>query len=348
MNTSFDMLSLHELRSYIRERKLPSFRAQQIIEWVYKKGVLSYQDMTNLPQSLRDTLTDELPFNTPTITDKQISQDGARKYILTFSDGTQVETVAIPSHEIQENGEPKHLTVCVSSQVGCPMKCAFCATGNEGFTRNLFPGEIVQQVLTVQRDFCIRVSHVVVMGQGEGFLNFDNLISALNILREVCGIGSRHITVSTCGVLKGISQFSEVPHQYTLAVSLHSAIQSTRDTLMPRCITAPLDQLHSSIQQYYLTAKRRVTLEYLMIKGINDLESDLSALIDFCEGLFVHINLLPMNSIDSSPFQPSSKKTIQHWKTQLEQHGIETTIRNSRGSDIAGACGQLKNKLNSF
>lgn len=227
------------------------------------------------------------------------------------------------------------------------MECAFCATGHEGFTRNLSIGEIVDQIILAQADMGQRVSNVVAMGQGEPFLNYENVIDALRIINhpKLLKIGARRITVSTCGIIPGIERFAQEPEQFTLAISLHAAQQGVRDALMPKVAKQTLPQLKEALRRYIQATDRRVTLEYLLIKDLNDDQEDLEALIDFCSGLLVHVNLLPLNAISSSQFHPSPLKTLNIWKNKLEQKKIETTVRNSRGSDIAGACGQLKNAI---
>ncbi len=314
------------------------FRARQLEEWLYVHHVDSYDKMTNLPKALRLTLSEMYPLYTPSIINRSISKDGTRKYIIEFHDSTCVETVAIPSKN------DSRLTVCFSTQIGCPMACDFCATGNEGFIRNLFPGEIVDQVLLAQEDMGKRVTNIVGMGQGEPFLNYDNVLAALRILNNPKGIalGARHISLSTCGVLSGIQRLASEPEQFTLAVSLHSTVQETRDHLMPKVACFPLPDLRKELQSYIRATKRRVTFEYIMIRNVNDQPSDLQALLRFCKGLLCHINLIPINSIKDSPYQPSSAAVIKKWVSEITNSGIEVTIRDSRGSDIAGACGQLK------
>ena len=211
--------SLDELGQLFKDKSLPQFRAKQVYQWLYQKDACSYDEMTNLPKNLRATLAEELPLLPAAVIDRQVSSDKTRKYVIQFTDGTATEMVAIPSQD--------RLTVCFSTQVGCAMACSFCATGHEGFTRNLLPGEMVEQVLIAQHDIGRRVTNLVAMGQGEPFLNYDNVRKALTILNSEQGlnIAARKITVSTCGVFAGIQKFAQEPEQFTLAVSLHSAIQ---------------------------------------------------------------------------------------------------------------------------
>lgn len=279
--------------------------------------------------------------------DRRVSKDGTRKYVWQFDDGAGVETVAMPSKDKDAKGSPQRLTVCFSTQVGCAIGCAFCATGKEGFVRNLTPGEMVDQIVLAGHDMGMRVSNVVAMGQGEPFLNYDNTLAALRFMnaKDGLGIGARHITISTCGILKGIERLADEPEQFTLAVSLHSAVQSTRDALMPHMKNAPLHHLHTALERYIEQSGRRVSLEYLLLKDLNDDEAHLAALKEFCRGLLCHVNILPFNEVAGSPFQPASAKTRTKWVNQMEAAGIETTVRDSRGSDIEGACGQLKNAL---
>ena len=335
-------LSRDELSLLLKQEGLPAFRAKQVLEWLYKKGVDDYDAMTNLPISLRQHLKDDYPLNVPTIADKQISRDGTRKYLLRFEDGVAVETVGIPSAD-------GRLTVCCSSQAGCAMGCEFCATGKNGFTRNLSCGEIVDQVLTVQNDFGERVSNLVVMGQGEPLLNFDNTLEALRICNDpkLLNIGARKMTVSTCGIIPGIKLFSLIPEQFTLAVSLHSAIQETRDALMPGVRHYRLDELKEALQEYLQSTNRRITFEYALVKEVNDGERDLEALIGYCDDMLCHVNIIPLNHVPSSPFKPSSPEIIAKWSTTLNDAGIQTSVRASKGSDIDGACGQLANRMRS-
>lgn len=345
MNNELIKLTEAELAELVTSWGYPRFRAKQIYEWVHRHHARSFDAMSNLPKNLRERLSEEFPLDSVSVFDKQVSSDGTRKYVISLSDGALVETVGMPTY--RPDGTVERLTVCVSSQVGCPMACLFCATGREGLTRNLTASEIVSQVTLVQNDFNERVSNVVVMGQGEPFLNYEEVLAALRVLNDEgdFNIGARHITLSTCGILHGIELLSREPEQFTLAISLHSALQYKRDELMPKVANQPLSELKSAIGRYIQATNRRVSFEYLLIRGVNDSEEDLKALLEFCDGLLCHVNLLPVNSIDGSPLKPASSATVKHWMSTLSSHGIESSFRKSRGSDIAGACGQLKNKL---
>ena len=347
MTTAIETYAPSEFEALVKSLGQPRFRAKQLFQWIYGKGATSYDEMSNLPAAMRAQLAEEAPLHIPEVVDKRVSKDGSRKYLLKLADGNLIETVGIPSRDDNASGDPRRLSVCFSTQVGCSMACAFCATGTEGFTRNLLPGEMAQQLLAVSRDFGMRITNAVAMGQGEPFLNYDNVIAALKILNHPDGlaIGARHITVSTCGIVKGIRAFGVEPEQYTLALSLHSANQSTRDELMPRCASTPLPKLKDALKDYYEHAGRRISLEYLLIEGKNDDSAHIHALIDYCKGLHVHVNLLPMNDVEGSPFKATSKSTLNQWMRELEDAHIRVSIRDSRGSDIDGACGQLKNRL---
>ncbi|ACV23833.1 Ribosomal RNA large subunit methyltransferase N [Slackia heliotrinireducens] len=331
-------LSQQQIVDLLAEMEQPAFRAKQLVQWIYGRGASTYDEMTNLSKALRQELSEKAPLRTAEIIDKQVSKDGTRKYVVQFYDGAAVEMVAMPYED--------RMTVCFSTQVGCPMACSFCATGKEGFTRNLLPGEMLDQIIIAEKDMNRRVSNLVGMGQGEPLLNYDNVMAALRFAnsKDGRGIGARHITISTCGILKGIDDFSREKEQFTLAVSLHSAIQETRDELMPKVANQPLFRLKSALQTYVKRTGRRATLEYIMINGYNDDDDHLDALVDFCDDLLCHVNLIPLNNIEGSPWQPSSKKQTQKFLNVLNASGTEATLRDSRGADIDGACGQLKNK----
>lgn len=342
MKTSIYTFSREQLFALLAEKKQPPFRAKQLYEWLYLHYANSFEEMSNLPQSLRNVLSENYSLVKPIIQHKALSQDATRKYIFRLEDNECVEAVGIPSGKNNE-----HLTVCFSTQVGCALGCAFCATAQEGFTRNLSVGEIVGQILLVQNDFQQRVSNIVAMGQGEPFANYNNVMAALRVLNDPKGIaiGARHITISSCGVLPGINRLSAEPEQFTLAISLHSALQEKRNKLMPRMANYPLLELKNTLQHYIASTNRRVSFEYLLINNVNDQEEDLYALLDFCEGLLCHVNLLPLNKTSHSSFNPSSPKTEQRWLAALSAHHIPASLRKSRGSDIDAACGQLKNSF---
>lgn len=339
MDKPIKAYSLKELPDVVKALGQPSFRAKQLAQWLYIHHVSSYNEMTNLPAALRTALAERHPLHAAQLVEKRVSSDGTRKYLVQFHDGICVETVAIPSRS------EDRLTVCFSTQAGCSMNCAFCATGQAGFERNLLPGEIVDQVLLAQTDMKRRVTNVVGMGQGEPFVNYENTLAALRILNDSkgIGIGARHISVSTCGIIPGIERFAQEPEQFTLAVSLHAARQSVRDLIMPSVAKYSIRDLKHALTEYTKQTNRRVTLEYIMIEGVNDTEADLSALNSFCTNLLCHVNLIPINTVPGSAFQPSSRETIKLWVESIHAHGKEATVRDSRGSDIEGACGQLKN-----
>ena len=332
------LLDLEELQNLVKELGQPAFRAKQLNEWIHEKNACSFDEMTNLPVAMREKLSERFSFNVPVELVKQVSKDGSRKYLLQFADGVSVETVGMPNRN--------KLAVCISSQAGCAMGCAFCATGLAGLSRSLTAQEMVDQVLHVSRDFGERVTSVVSMGQGEPFANFDATIDALRALNDPDGlaIGARHLTVSTCGVIPGIRRFAELPEQFTLAISLHSAVQGTRNQLMPGVKKYTLPRLHEAIQLYVEKTGRRPTYEFAMIDGINDTNPEMQALIDFCAGTLCHVNLIQLNNIPDSPFRPSPIEKVETLQRRLTMHGVETTIRNSRGSDIDAACGQLKQR----
>lgn len=328
-----------QLLQALEELGQPAFRAKQIEQWLWEKGVTSVDEMTNLPKALREQLSERFSFSTLSQAAQQVSEDGSRKYLLRCSDGTTVECVGMPSGE--------RLTVCASSQAGCAMGCAFCATGAAGLTRSLTASEIYDQVMHVRNDFGIRVSSVVLMGQGEPFMNYDATLEAMRKLNspQGLGIGARHITVSTCGIIPAIRRFSKEPEQFTLAVSLHSAVQRTRNALMPGVKKYSLLHLYEVMGEYVDRTGRRPTYEYALIRGVNDTEDELAALCDFCRDNLAHVNIIQLNEIKGSKFQPSSDARAGEFVRRLAGVGVEATIRNSRGADIDAACGQLKQRL---
>lgn len=331
-------VSHEELVALVTQLGAPGFRAKQIEDWVWKHHVLSFDQMGNIPAHLRDALSNECTLGGVKQLVKQESSDGSRKYLVEFSDGVSAECVGMP------NGNK--LSVCVSTQAGCRMGCVFCATGQGGFTRSLTATEIYDQVLHVSQDFGLRASSVVMMGQGEPFANYDNTLAALRLLNSPNGasIGARHLTVSTCGIIPMISKFSKEPEQFTLAVSLHSAVQNTRNILMPGVKKYSLSHLHEAMQNYVEATGRRPTYEFALIGGVNDTSNELDALCDFTRGTLAHVNLIQLNDMEGSKLKPSTHEHAQQFVRALASVGVEATIRNSRGNDIDAACGQLSQK----
>lgn len=331
-------LSHKELAKLLQTLGQPAFRAKQIEEWVWTKNAQSFDDMTNLPKALREELAKHVTLGGTTEVARQVSADGSRKYLLRYPDGVAVECVGMPSRN--------RLAVCASSQAGCAMGCSFCATGAAGLTRSLTASEIYEQVMHVRDDFNTRVTSVVLMGQGEPFMNYDATLGALRRLNspDGAGIGARHLTVSTCGVIPQIMRFANEPEQFTLAISLHSAVQKTRNLLMPGVRKYSLINLYNVMGEYVAKTGRRPTYEYALIGGVNDTEAELQALCDFCEGTLAHVNLIQLNEVEGSKLTPSTAIRAQDFVRRLANVGVEATIRNSRGADIDAACGQLKQR----
>lgn len=326
------------LRELVADLGQPSFRAAQLERWLYHRAVRSFAEMTDLPAGLRETLASRLALPFPEILERQTSADGTRKYLLRLGDGATIETVGLPTED--------RLTVCFSTQVGCAMGCSFCATGVSGLVRDLAIGEMVDQVNLVAADFDRRVSNVVAMGQGEPFANYEAVLAALRFMNspDALGIGARHITVSTCGLVSGIRRFAAEPEQFTLAVSLHSAVQATRDRLMPGVRTLPLPDLRSALIDYAESTGRRPSLEFALTSGVNDTDAELSALIAFCRGLLAHVNLIPVNPVAESGFSRSPAERVAAFERALRGAGVEVSVRAERGTDIDAACGQLRQR----
>ncbi len=335
-------LSLEEITALIEKYNQKPFRAKQLYNWLHTNCILDYSEISNLPKSLIENLVRDYPLYKPEIVDLQVANDRTKKFLIELFDKNHVECVAIPS------SKEDRFTACISSQVGCPIGCKFCATGKQGFIRNLTSSEIVNQVVLMQKEINSRFSNIVVMGQGEPFLNFNNTITSIRRLNNDSGfnIAARKITVSTSGIIKGIEKFSELKEQFGLSVSLHSSIQSKRNVIMPNLANQPLELLSEALRQYSQKTNRRITFEYLLLKDFNDQEEDLLSLIDFCKDFLCHINLLNFNEIEECEFKSSDKKKIAHFQEILIKNNIPCTIRDSKGSDINGACGQLKNSFN--
>lgn len=334
--TDIGALSREEIAEALARLGQPRFRAAQVVRWLYGRGVAGFDEMTDLPAELRERLAADYSIDSATIETRQVSRDGTRKYLVRFHDGISVETVGLPDKD--------RLTVCFSTQAGCAMGCTFCATGRTGLARDLTCGEMVRQVLLVAADFGQRVTNAVAMGQGEPFANYDASIAALRLLNspDGLGIGARHITVSTCGLPAGIRRFAMEPEQFTLAVSLHSAVQTTRDRLMPGVKGVPLPGLRETLIAYAGSTGRRPTLEYALAAGVNDTDAELAALTSFCRGMLVHVNLIPINPVEGSGLQRTVGDRVRVFRDALQRAGVEASVRVERGVDIDAACGQLR------
>lgn len=326
--------STEEICEIINSLNEPSYRGKQISKWIYEKNVRDIENMTDLSKDLRKNLSEKALVSHNTIALKTESEDGTTKYLIKLEDNSTVECVNI--------FQPDHLTACLSTQVGCNVKCPFCATGLSGFKRNLTPNEIVDQYLLMQADSKQRISQIVFMGMGEPFLNYENTMKAVQLLNKEIGIGMRHITISTSGVIKNMERLMEEKLQLNLAVSLHAAEETLRDRLVPINKANPLDKLLDVCKRYADTTKRRITFEYVMLKDINDRNKDIEYLIKRLRGIHCHINLIPHNPIYSAEkLAATPMNKIKEFQRALVKSGIPTTVRMSRGSSTASACGQL-------
>ena len=338
MTKHLKSMTLPEITQVLKELGQPGFRAKQVFSWLHK-GVRTYDEMTNLPQSLRSVLAEEYPILPPRVVRKQESQkDGTIKYLWMLSDGNCVETVLMRYHYGN--------TVCISTEVGCRMGCAFCASTLGGLVRPLEPFEMVDQVLFTQVDSGLPISHIVLMGIGEPLDNFDNVMRFLELINDPEGmnISMRHISLSTCGLVPKIRELAKKKLQLTLSVSLHAPNDGVRNTIMPVNKAYPTEELLQACRDYYAETGRRISFEYAMIDGVNDREEDARLLLKRLKGLPAHMNLIPLNHVEESPLKPSTKKAVARFQQILEDGGIPATVRRTLGSDIDASCGQLRRK----
>jgi 23S rRNA (adenine2503-C2)-methyltransferase len=337
--TDIGTLSRERIAAFVAESGQATYRTRQLVRWLYGRGGGSFDDMSDLPAEFREALASRFSIGRAEVLERQQSGDGTRKYLVGFSDGASVEAVGLPDED--------RLTVCFSVQAGCAMGCTFCATGRAGFVRDLSPGEMVRQIRLVQDDFGRRVTNVVGMGQGEPFANYESVLAALRFMNadDGLGIGARHITVSTCGLLAGMARFATEPEQFTLAVSLHSAVGATRSRLMPGVRGVSVTALRRAIIDYAESTGRRPTLEYALIEEVNDSAAELEALVAFTRGLLVHVNLIPINAIGGSDTRRSEAGRARAFRDTLLAVGVEASIRVERGADIDAACGQLRQRV---
>lgn len=334
-------LQLGELEDWLIDQSEPKFRAKQIFDWLYVKRVDAFSEMTNLSKELREKLVQSFEITTLEVAVKQESKDGTIKFLFELQDGYTIETVLM-RHEYGNS-------VCVTTQVGCRIGCTFCASSIGGLKRNLEAGEIVAQVLTVQKALDAtdeRVSQVVIMGIGEPFENYDEMMGFLKIINHNKGlnIGARHITVSTSGIVPKIYDFADESLQINFALSLHAADNETRSRLMPLNRAYDLDKLMEAIEYYVNKTNRRITFEYGLFGGVNDQVHHAKALAKLIKHLNCHVNLIPVNHVPERDYVKTSKEDIFKFEKELKRNGINATIRRNQGADIDAACGQLRAK----
>ena len=334
--TDIKSMTQQELARFLKELGEPAFRAKQVFTWLHR-GVTSFEDMTNLSKPLREKLAARCFITAPTVARKQESRlDGTIKYLWELSDGNCIETVLMQYH----HGN----TVCISSQVGCRMGCAFCASTIAGKVRDLRPSEMLDQVLFTQLDSGREVSNIVLMGIGEPLDNMENVLRFLELVNHPDGmnIGMRHISLSTCGVVPGIDALAEKELQLTLSVSLHAPDSETRSRIMPVNRAYDVELLFDACHRYFQRTGRRISFEYAMIDGVNDNDWQADLIAKKLRGMPGHVNLIPLNDVVESPYKPSRR--IAAFQKRLESHGITATVRRSLGGDIDASCGQLRRK----
>jgi 23S rRNA (adenine2503-C2)-methyltransferase len=340
--------TLEELTAWVVSKGQPAYRGKQLHDWIYNKGVRSLADVTAFSKQWRAEVA-EVPIGRSTLHYNSEAPDGTVKYLLRLSDGEIVETVGIPTFRRGGKKIPKsspnsleRLTVCVSTQVGCPMACDFCATGKGGYKRNLSRSEIIDQVLTVQEDFKERVSNIVFMGMGEPLLNTQNVLDAIRALNQDVGIGQRNMTVSTVGIRSRIREFAQHHLQVTLAVSLHAPNQALREKLIPTARTYPIEDLLAECREYVEITGRRMTFEYILLAGVNDRPEHAKELAKRVRGFQSHVNLIPYNPITEVDYKRPERQRIEAFVDILKENNVAVSVRYSRGLEADAACGQLR------
>ena len=335
---SMTQAELGELLSSMGE---PRFRAKQVFVWLHR-GVTAFSEMTNLPKALREKLEELCLLSSPQAVRKQVSQkDGTVKYLWRLSDGNCVESVVMQYH----HGN----TICISSEVGCPMGCKFCASTLGGLVRRLTPAEMLDQVIFAQKDSGLELSNIVLMGIGEPLDNFDNVLRFLELVNDPDGlnIGMRHISLSTCGIVPKILELAEKRLQLTLSVSLHSPDDESRSAIMPVNRRWPVDTLLDACRKYFEITGRRVSFEYTMIAGVSDSPAQAELLAKKLQGMAAHVNMIPLNTVAETGLHTSGRESIAQFRSILEKRGITATVRRTLGSDIDASCGQLRRKFES-
>ncbi|MBQ3375474.1 MAG: 23S rRNA (adenine(2503)-C(2))-methyltransferase RlmN [Erysipelotrichaceae bacterium] len=340
MKSIYDF-DLDKLTALMEDNGFKKFNATQVFQWLYRQKVTSFDEMTNLSKKLREWLNENFSIEPLKVLRLQVSRDGTRKYLFELSDGSSIESVLMH----YDYGD----TICVTSQVGCNMGCTFCASGLLKKQRDLTSGEMSQQVLEVQKDVekdGVRVSHIVVMGTGEPFDNYDNVMTFCRTVNHDLGlgIGARHITISTCGLVPGIMRFADEHVQYNLAISLHAPNNELRSKIMPVNRRYPLEMLMEALKYYASKNNRRLSYEYILLKDVNDTDECVSQLIELTKPFDVYVNLIPYNTVDEHGYVSTDYKTAMELYNRLMKNNVRCTLRQKHGEDIDAACGQLRSK----
>ncbi|MEI6033503.1 MAG: 23S rRNA (adenine(2503)-C(2))-methyltransferase RlmN [Verrucomicrobiae bacterium] len=322
----------------------PKFRAGQVLDWLYARRVRSWEAMTNLPAGLRRKLEGSLPLTPLEMVQEVGSSDATRKFLFRLADGQMIESVLIPASPALYGEASDRRTICISSQVGCAYGCKFCASGLDGWKRNLTAGEIVSQLVRVEEIAGERIQNIVFMGMGEPMANYDNLLLAISILNAPWGIGlgARHMTVSTCGLVPGIRALAAQPLQIRLAISLHGATDEVREKIMPVNARHPLDELLAACSDYALRKKQKITFEYLLIDGVNDSHEQARLLAGHARRVGAKINIIPYNSVDGLAWKRPDAASQEGFLSAVRAGGADATLRREKGHAIAAACGQLR------
>lgn len=338
--TDIKSLTAEELESVLKTMQFPAFRARQMYEWMHRKNVAGFDEMTNLPLAMRNECNTKFHFTTiKTVTVQESAIDGTKKFLFELYDGNFVESVWMKYH----HGN----SVCISSQVGCKMGCRFCASTLDGWERNLSPAEMLEQIYAITRETGERVSNVVVMGTGEPLDNYDNLVRFIRLLTDEKGlhISQRNITVSTCGIVPMMYKLAEERLQITLALSLHAPTDEKRRALMPIAKKYSLREVMDACENYFSMTGRRISFEYALVGGVNDNDVEARQLISLIQGMNCHVNLIPVNPIKERDYVSTQREKVLRFKNMLENSGINVTIRREMGRDIDGACGQLRRRI---
>ena len=342
--TAITGLTKEELELKILEMGQPRYRAGQVMEWIYDKRVNRFSEMTNLPDNLRSELNKNYLINVLSSVKDNRSSDTTKKYLYRLQDGRYIETVIIPASVGNQGNRSDRNTLCVSSQVGCAYGCKFCASGLDGFTRNLKAAEITGQIMAVEEETLKKINNVVFMGMGEPLANFRNLMQAIQIINASwgIGIGARHITVSTSGLVPQIRKIAEQPLQIRLAISLHGASDEVREKIMPINKKYPIAKLFDALHYYKSKKPQKITFEYILIKDVNDSLEQAKKLSKAARSLNAKVNLIPYNTVDGLDWERPSENTQQDFLNVLTSNGIQSTLRKEKGHDIEAACGQLR------